>query len=48
MRTVNFTDEAPDLDGFEVLTIEGDSVESKEELLRHDRRGLRLPGLVWA
>ncbi len=43
MRTVTFTDEAPDLDGFEVLTIEGDSVESKEELLDAIAEGFGFP-----
>ncbi len=43
MRTVVFTDEAPELDGFEVLTIEGDSIESKEELLDAIAEGFGFP-----
>ena len=43
MRTVVFTDEAPELDGFEILTIEGDSIESKEELLDAIAEGFGFP-----
>jgi len=43
VRTVTFTDEAPGLDGFEVLRIEGDSIESKEELLDAVAEGFGFP-----
>jgi RNAse (barnase) inhibitor barstar len=43
VRTVVFTDEAPELDGFEVLTIEGDSIGSKEELLDAIAEGFGFP-----
>ncbi len=43
MRTVSFTSEAPDLDGFEVLVIEGDSIESKEEFLDTVAEGFGFP-----
>ena len=38
-----FTDEAPELEGFEVLTIEGDSIGSKEELLDAIAEGFGFP-----
>jgi len=43
VRTVVFTDEAPELDGFEVLTLEGGSIESKEELLDAIAEGFGFP-----
>ena len=43
MRTVVFTDEAPELDGFEVLTLEGGSIGSKEELLDAIAEGFGFP-----
>jgi RNAse (barnase) inhibitor barstar len=43
VRTVVFTDEAPELEGFEVLTIEGDSIGSKEELLDAIAEGFGFP-----
>lgn len=43
MRTVVFTDQAPELEGFEVLTIEGDSIGSKEELLDAIAEGFGFP-----
>jgi RNAse (barnase) inhibitor barstar len=43
VRPVVFTDEAPELDGFEVLTIEGDSIGSKEELLDAIAEGFGFP-----
>ena len=43
MRTVVFTDQAPELEGFEVLTIAGDSIGSKEELLDAIAEGFGFP-----
>lgn len=43
MRSIVFTDEAPDLDGFEVLTIDGEAIESKEELLDTIAEGFGFP-----
>jgi RNAse (barnase) inhibitor barstar len=43
MRSVTFTDDAPDLEGFEILRIEGDSIESKEELLDTIAEGFGFP-----
>ena len=43
MRAIKFTDEAPDLDGFEVLRIDGDAIESKEELLDTIAEGFGFP-----
>ncbi len=43
MRAVKFTDEAPELDGFEVLRIDGSAVSGKEELLDMIAEGFGFP-----
>ena len=43
MRTVSFTDDAPDLEGFEVLRLEGSTLEGKDELLDAIAEGFGFP-----
>ncbi len=43
MKTVSFTDEAGDLEGFEVLRIDGSTLEDKEELLDTIAEGFGFP-----
>ena len=43
MRAVSFSDEAPGLEGFEVLRIDGSTVSDKEELLDTIAEGFGFP-----
>lgn len=43
MKAVRFNDEAPDLDGFEVLRIDGSTIAGKDELLDTIAEGFGFP-----